>query len=285
MTNASQPTLEEIQTAMKHSGYLMEQEVATILENLDLQVETNKAFQDVEEGKSRETDVHSCTLEYKDDVNQIALYFDLICECKNTSNPYVFITRQKNGSERYNNPEEFIFSHQTYNESYKKGDYSYIRSIPAMIHLELEKYHYRFISDKKAVQFAKIQRDGAKWNANHAGLYDAIFYPMAKAVIARKKEIKEFSTAPWSYNWFLFPIIVTSGEMYLINSSDTNPTPAPIDSISFTRHIKSDKIDGHYSIDFVRIKSLNEFIKSNIFPFLDHVKALMTEKPNLFKIN
>ena len=54
--NAS-PSYTEIVDALKQSGYLMEQEVATQLEALDFHVSTNMAFEDIEEGKSREIDV------------------------------------------------------------------------------------------------------------------------------------------------------------------------------------------------------------------------------------
>ncbi|HZQ90365.1 MAG TPA: hypothetical protein VFA60_01075 [Terriglobales bacterium] len=56
-TAKGQPTAEDIVAAIKASGYLIEQEVATILEKLGFHVQTNRAYQDVEESKSREIDV------------------------------------------------------------------------------------------------------------------------------------------------------------------------------------------------------------------------------------
>ena len=53
------PGPDEIIQALKKSGYLMEQVVATQLENLDFHVHTNWAFRDPDEGKSREVDVRA----------------------------------------------------------------------------------------------------------------------------------------------------------------------------------------------------------------------------------
>ena len=47
----SQPTEEQIIAALEKSGYLFEQDVATILENLEFHVETNYAYTDLDEDK------------------------------------------------------------------------------------------------------------------------------------------------------------------------------------------------------------------------------------------
>lgn len=51
------PSNEEIMDAIEQSGYLLEQHVATQLESLNFYVKTNIAFEDPDEGKSREIDV------------------------------------------------------------------------------------------------------------------------------------------------------------------------------------------------------------------------------------
>jgi len=51
------PTNKEILAAVKESGYLVEQRVATIFESLDFYVQTNRAYEDFEESERREIDV------------------------------------------------------------------------------------------------------------------------------------------------------------------------------------------------------------------------------------
>lgn len=56
---SAHPSHDEILAALKKSGYLMEQEVATQLETLGFHVNTNWAFEDNDEKKSREIDVRA----------------------------------------------------------------------------------------------------------------------------------------------------------------------------------------------------------------------------------
>ncbi len=70
---ADQPTDTEILAAIRESGYLMEQEVASVLEGLGFHVQTNRAFEDVDEGKSRELDVAAVSRVHSDDTNKVSL--------------------------------------------------------------------------------------------------------------------------------------------------------------------------------------------------------------------
>lgn len=48
------PTKEEIIKAITDSGYLFEQEIASVFENNNFYIQTNVAFNDLDEDKSRE---------------------------------------------------------------------------------------------------------------------------------------------------------------------------------------------------------------------------------------
>ncbi len=56
---ADPPTDEQIVEALGRTGYLFEQEVATLFEDMGYNVATNTAFEDPEESKSRELDVRA----------------------------------------------------------------------------------------------------------------------------------------------------------------------------------------------------------------------------------
>src|ERR1700694_4481162 len=92
---SDQTSPEEILIASENSGYLMKQEVASALEALGLHVQTNRAFEDQDEGKSRELDVVAIERVHHDEVNQISVFVELLCECKNTRSPFVFLLRPK----------------------------------------------------------------------------------------------------------------------------------------------------------------------------------------------
>lgn len=274
------PSEEEIIDAIKASGYLMEQEVATTLEGLGLHVETNRAFKDLEEGKSREMDVWAIHRVHHDEGRKIAVFAEIICECKNSTNPFAFLTRVKNAADNNQIPEEILFPKKHFNEPIP-GKPNSARVIPMFRYLDLNSQHYRFTSTQKAVQFAKIVRDKASWSANHAGLYDAIFYPMVKALLSRRKEANEH-TGDWQYIWLFFPLVVTSGELYTIDTMQPDPVAVKVNHVSFTRDIKGSKIDGVFTIDFVTQDSVAEFWINKALPFISHMKDLVSAKPELF---
>ena len=83
------PSHADIMTALEQSGYLMEQQVATQLEALDLHVWTNWAFEDVDAGKSREIDVRAIRRVAHNEEKKLSAFIELLCECKNNSNPLV----------------------------------------------------------------------------------------------------------------------------------------------------------------------------------------------------
>jgi hypothetical protein len=73
----------------------MEQEVATTLESLSFHVQTNRAFEDTDEPKSREIDVSAIQRMHHDPENHIDVFAELICECTNSANPFVFLMRKR----------------------------------------------------------------------------------------------------------------------------------------------------------------------------------------------
>jgi hypothetical protein len=90
---SASPSEDEIMAPINASRYLMEQEVATLLEHRGLHVRTNVAFEDPEEGKSREIDVIAIQRVAIDEDAKLAAYVELLVECKNNTNPFVFIAR------------------------------------------------------------------------------------------------------------------------------------------------------------------------------------------------
>src|SRR4051812_4464350 len=103
------PSREDIIAALKQSGYLMEQEVATKLESLGFHVQTNRAFQDSEEGKSREIDVSAVKRIAHNEDRKLSAFIEIIAECKNGDNPIVLIERPKNKADDRHKPLEFVF--------------------------------------------------------------------------------------------------------------------------------------------------------------------------------
>jgi len=278
----NKPTPQQIADAIKASGYLIEQEVATTLESLNFHVQTNRAFEDTDEAKSREIDVSAIQRMHHDPENHNDVFAELICECKNSANPFVFLMRKRTPRDEALTPEEYVFPVGKYsvailNPLGTPGAKS-LRVATAFHHLELAKHNYRYHGDSKAVQFAKIVRNKGKWEAMHERLYDAIFYPLVKALLARRKEARVHASAVWLF----FPVVVTSGELYQIDTSPAELKPESVEHVSMARHIKSKAIDGVFNVDFVTQAGLPNFI-SKIIPFAQRVGEMVKSRPELFR--
>jgi hypothetical protein len=281
---AGRPTVDDIMTAIKESGYLMEQEVATQLERRGLHVRTNVAFEDPDEGKSREIDVSAIMRVAYDDGAKLAAFIELIVECKNSTNPFVFIARHKNEGDRHSQPQEFLFPYEYEMRKDMGRGLITSREVPAFHHLGFDQVYTAHTASWKAVQFCRIDRKGGGWHANHGGLYDAIFYPMAKAIVARKKNVPRPSRRDEErYIWLFFPLVVTSGELILIDSSVEEPTPVAVDHVSFQRELKSGKLSGSFTVTFVRQNALDAYVAEVIDPLAALSTDLIDKRQDFLK--
>ena len=262
--NAS-PSHSEIIAAVRQSGYLMEQEVATQLEALDLHVWTNWAFEDIDEGKSREIDLRAIKRVAHNEKNMVAAFIEIIGECKNNSNPLVFVGRPKSEVDSRHVPEELLLPSKDKEAFFQWG---------------FDLVHYGFASKMKAVQFCRIDRKGNTWHANHGGLYDSIFYPLAKALTARKQEImKNHTRSKWRYFWFFVPVVVTTSDIFLVDSTEKEPALEARDYISFTRDIQSGNLKGSFAVDFVRQSKVEEYFARCLQPLVDKMTCLANSGP------
>ena len=274
--NAS-PSPTEIVAALKQSGYLMEQEVATQLEALNFHVWTNWAFQDIDEGKSREIDVRAIKRVAHNEEKKLSAFVEIIAECKNSTNPFVFIGRPKNQMDNLKPPQELVFPRGIYS-ILQKGTAKNVATFhlaDPFFHLGFDKVHYDFTSETKAVQFCRIAQKSKKWHANHDGMYDSTFYPMAKAFTARKREVNvRNSPSGGDCFWLFVPMVIINGDILYVDSMAANPKPQERTDVTFKREIKSEKLDGVYNVVFVNQKHLEQFISDRLEPLVDRMADL-----------
>lgn len=283
MTSLDKPTIENIQEAVKESGYLMEQEIATILEGLGFKVQTASAFEDEDEGKSREIDIFATNGYYHNDELKLSIYCGILCECKNNLNPFVFIGRDKKHHDKFYVPKEIIFPVAEYYVPLE-GKPNHNLAVAAFNYFKLEKIHHYFFEDQKAVQFCKIIRKGKKWEAQHDGVYDGLFLPLVKALEFQKSRIKKYYV---NYNaiYAFYPIVVLNSELYYIDSNNPELPPREINHVSFIREIKSKNLDGTYLINFVNKRFLDDFVNEKIKPLINGIVDIANTNPkSLLKV-
>jgi len=263
-------TKEDILIAINNSGYLFEQEIASILENNKFYIQTNVAFNDEDEEKSREIDVVGYRRFFHDEERKISIGVRVLCECKNNTNPFVFICRNKNEVDKQYSPPNFIFPKKEYQKPIVGKTNSYY-IYTGFQFFDLAKIHPYSQKNTKAVQFCKIIRKGKEWCAFHDGIYDSILLPMIKCIEFYRKQ-DNFNNSEWQYYTILFPIIVLNSDLYSIDSHISPNDVNEVEFIHFTRDINYKKIKNNYLIDFVTKKGLTKYIEENINAFVDEFK-------------
>ncbi len=273
----STPTIEDIIQAVNASGYLMEQQVATTLESLGYVTKTSFPFRDPDEDKSREIDVRAYLRSVNDEQKKVSLFSDLYCECKNNENPFVFIKRDKNEHDNlFFKPCHFLFpwEHCGIPEPHVSRPHRFIK-------FGFNRSHYYYTEPSKAVQFCKIVRKNKGWAANHDGIYDSMFYPLAKAIVAATNESyltrKPSQGSDWKHVHLYFPVVVLNSEIYEINSSETPPIPRSVSHVSFIRELRSKHVSGQFLVDFVTRNGLIDLVETRIKPFVKQAEAICLE--------
>lgn len=271
----SNPTKEEILKAINESGYLFEQEIASLFESNKFYVQPNVAFNDLDEEKSREIDVMCYKRFFYDEERKISIGARILCECKNNTNPFVFICRNKNEADKRYSPPNFIFPQKEYQKPVEGKPNAY-RTYNGFEYYGINSIFPYSISETKATQFCKIIRKGKDWCAFHDGIYDSILIPMIKCLEFYKKEDSPMSrNTEWKNFIVYFPIVVLNSEIYSVNTHIDTETISNMDFISFTREINSKKIKDKYLVDFVTKEGLQHYIEKNIYSFMDHFVGKM----------
>lgn len=167
------PTPEEIVQALRETGFVFEQEVATTLEKMGFHVETNWPFPDNLEGKSREIDIRAIQRLHRDETARLSVFVELLVECKDTFAPWAFIRNKKNSRELERpEPREYVFPAMTHTV---KGEGESYAEVASFVYHNLANLHYYYKEDSKRTQFVKIVNNGKNgWTANRDGIHDGI---------------------------------------------------------------------------------------------------------------
>lgn len=278
-----QPTEAQVLNALGQSGFLFEQEIASALEEKGFHVETSWPFLDQETKKSREIDLRATKNVLHDVDSSLQVFVELLVECKDSDAPLIFLERQKNTRELAPpDPKEYLFPRRMYKEVLSEKAY---REVPAFKRLKLAPSHYYFSETMKATQFAKVVRKGNDWVANHDGIYDALFLPLAKALDARVAKLPRYdnTTQGWRAIWLLFPIVVLRDHLMTLTFSGDQKTLSKKGRVTFVRHMDSETLKGDYMVDFVTHPHLAEYIDNEVLKFAGSVSELGQTSPALLR--
>jgi hypothetical protein len=276
------PSPAEIVTALRETGFVFEQEVATELEKLGFHVETNWPFRDNQEGKSREIDVRAVYRVHFDEVQKFSFFVELLVECKDTNTPWAFVSRKKNRRE-LEQPEarEYIFPRTHFSVDVSPNSY---REIPTFAHLGLAQHHYYYRESYKSNQFAKIVSNGKNgWTANRDGIHDGIVLPLAKLLdIRRNNVIQANNRGGWRNLTLFFPVVAINNSLFLYDPIADLHAVKSIKRASYVRQIDSEKLNGTYLIDFVAASHLKNYIESEVLEFAGKLFEMINKDQRVF---
>lgn len=269
----------DMKALLERSGYLFEQEVGSRIEKLGFQVETNKAFLDGDEGKSREMDVYAHKM-LDNNNKSLLVYCYLNCECKNSSNPYVFITRKKGLLDKFYIPDGIYLPKQELN-IYVNDERKSMRIVPSFTILELKEHHFVCKADHKAVQICKLVRKGKDLEMQHSGVIEGFIYPLVKS----KEAFVKLFPMPTDYisSHVIFNLAVVKSKLFTVNSEKKDSLPIEVPYVPLVRDIQTSTIKGKRLITFVNEEYLEDFIKNELDAFFKAVEEALLKKLPVFK--
>lgn len=279
------PTPEQVIDALDTSGHLLEQQVATELDGLGFNVITNRAFTDVDEGKSRELDVWAHKYVFQSTERRLSAGIQLLIECKHTAMPYAFLTRPPRRPHRP--PEEVVITHHSRKEEYSDGGRALIRTIPTFDEVGLRDLYWGTNASQVAVHISHLDRKGNTWRAGNTGVFDSLTWPLAKAVRAFKQPFRNKNGGfdpkhDASFVMFFVPVVVVASKLYAVDGTASNPTAVEVDHIRFERELKAEGFEGNFAIDFVQRDGFARFIEETIDPFGLHLAEIISADPDRF---
>lgn len=267
-------TTTEIALAVKEGGFLLEQEVASIIEAHQFRVWTNHPYEDPEEGKERETDV---VAEKIIRLGARSIHVFLICQCKKLSYPLVAISRPKDSSDTNRPPEEYHFPKHKRTHRIKEN------ISPTFFRVGLHQGHYFYSKRNKATLLCGILRNGKKLSAKNLDhdlilttikpyLAERTAYSLSKKQIA-EMDVGQISTHPYASNiWLFFPILLTSGPLYVLSRRSSRLQCKSTYHCTLMRKLRTAYYEGTSLVEIIHFKYLEKFLRTKLNSFVSLVQ-------------
>jgi len=252
-------TRNEMAEAIKKSGYLLEQRVENILSSHGYYVETNPVYRDLITDKTREYDIFAIkAIQIFRGDNYI--FPNIICECKNNSQPVVFFTKDSPIYLTYIN--EIKYS-GTPNKIWANDEFIDLHDF-----IKADKFHH-YCVEEIASQYCSFQQNKDKsWIASHA---EEHYHAIDTIIQALELEISNY------YSGYLppeegeidnsnlniyYPLLIFQGDMYSCNLQNGRFNLKKISHIQFRKSIFMTKeiepVD--YQIDIITESFLEKYI-------------------------
>ena len=270
------------------NGYILEQEVAEIMESLQFIVLHSYPYEDYDLKSSREIGVIATKkiasyIDSEDPNKKVSILITLIIECKSGSGIFTFIGKQKKDSDReiiYNDyfpASSCVLRENGVWKQENKDIFEY---------LKIYKLHYSQSQKFKTSQFIRLSNNQGKLvydDKAHDNIFQKHVLPPIKTLIDMKKKNFPNDIECRDVIRIYFPIVVINGDIYYMDYTAKNKNDVQkIGSISFNHNMVVDSKTNSFRIDFVSKDDLIEFVNTKILPYASYISQIVSADPKSF---
>jgi hypothetical protein len=268
-----EPSPEQIKEALEKSGYLFEQKAASLLEEMGFATVSNKAYIDKEKNKLCEIDVFACKVLHSMEDPALKIICYLNAECKNSTNSFVFILRNKGVLDFFYKPDGIFLAQPMYVQNHSIN-------IDAFDYMDLSKHHYATREKQKSVQICKIIGNNKKLDVQHEGVLRAILSPLIKSKAIWIKESQQADGQEKTCRIF-YNIAIINADLYTIDAEKTDALPEPAKFVPFIQDVNLGELKGKFLLTFVKYDYLREFIEKEVLAFCKTVFDFYNANPKM----
>lgn len=272
---AQWPTDDELLTAVREAGWLLEHHALRVLADADTHPRAGWAFADPDEPtKSRELDVWAYRRLLHDEVTKVDVSARFLVECKQSSNPYVGVGYDLPEHRFLEAPAEHVLPRERLSEPMDEATGT-IRSVPVWTHFgfhDLARAHRE--SNFRVTQLTRLDRaKGGAWSATNDGVFTSLVYPLAKALLASKTGASGAAPAGyrgaanrpgWTGFALHFPVVLLSCPLYVVDATQPEPCVEQRPWATATRELKSASVTGTFEIDVVTEAAFADYVADRL---------------------
>ncbi|GAA2749452.1 hypothetical protein [Amnibacterium kyonggiense] len=291
-----EPSPEELLKALRRAGWLLEQETATALDAAGFQVTQSWAYQDPDEGKSRELDVVGYKELFRDADANLRVSAQVIIECKESDMPYALIGRTTAPSavpaERNDilaPAERVTYSNEVTPEGRR------ILYVSAAEYLRLHTLTANpWARDFEATQLVRLNKSKENWSASNDGIMQDVMAPLSKVLSILRGE-QEAANGQWFMNKsaryserypahliLYFPLVVTSAPLFKVDATNAPAQVTTAPWVTLRRRFNSASLKGTYRATVVNADGLEDYLESQVLGFANAVAEEVAAKPARF---
>lgn len=288
------PTEDQVLAAVRATGFLLEQEVAQVLVSDGFTATVSRAFQDPDEGKSREVDVYGYKEVFRDDEVRTSFGVEIIAECKNSTNPFIVIGRgstapSKRAERRWRVPEAAFWAGENMGypvpdrpgSNYKGSPWRWLGlgDLPGALDS----------SDFVGSQLLRMQRVNGGWKADNNQIFDSVVLPMSKAMQAfqkprRNSSGRAFDQHSWASGVVTFPLLVTPASIFRVDADEDPVRAEQVPWVSVGRDLQTKDFNGLFTMTVVNQGHLSDYINRQVLAFARGSAEILSRNPTALTV-